>query len=71
MKKVFNSKCEKCGTIKVSLLCDIITIPDDQPYNNVDYEDTKTDCDDLEIFGYTVMYCETCKVFDDIEKSEP
>ena len=70
MEKRFNSKCEFCGTIKVAMTCDIVATPDHQPYNNVDYEDTKTDCERLDIFGYTVMYCEKCEIFDEIEKSE-
>jgi len=66
-----NSKCA-CGTVKALFNCEIYVRPDQQPYNDESYEDLNTEMPEEEkyIYGYIVMYCEKCKKFDQIEKSD-
>lgn len=65
MDKVENSKCDKCGNIEVIMDGFILLNPDSQPYNNIDYEETKTDCQNIEKL-VTARYCEYCEVITDI-----
>ena len=70
-EKNYNEKCKICGNVKLSFICDITLIPDDQPYNDVDYQKPKTDISDAENYldSHSITYCEYCKKFDDIEKT--
>lgn len=70
MENVYNTKCKICGTTKISMNCEILLTPDDQPYNNVDYEDVEIDILNAEMYldSYSILYCKKCKKFDEIEK---